>query len=188
MEENGYDVSYITGVDVDAAPARPVAEPQGLHVASATTSTGRPTSAPTWKPARDAGVNLAFFSGNQVFWKTRWEPSIDGSTTAHRTLVVVQGDPRRRKDRSRPAMDGHLARPARFTHSKAGRPENALTGTIFMVNSGTSAIQVPAAEGNCDCGATLVCRRWRTSTLRCPTGRWATSGMKISTTGRARPV
>ena len=29
--------------------------------------------------ARDRGVNLAFFSGNEVFWKTRWEPSIDGS-------------------------------------------------------------------------------------------------------------
>ena len=22
--------------------------------------------------ARDAGVNLAFFSGNEMFWKTRW--------------------------------------------------------------------------------------------------------------------
>ena len=33
------------------------------------------------------GVNLAFFSGNQVFWKTRWEPSIDGTSTAGRTLV-----------------------------------------------------------------------------------------------------
>ena len=35
------------------------------------------------RSARDAGVNLAFFSGNEVFWKTRWEPSIDG--TSHRT-------------------------------------------------------------------------------------------------------
>ena len=31
--------------------------------------------------ARDAGVHLAFFSGNEVFWKTRWETSIDGSGT-----------------------------------------------------------------------------------------------------------
>ena len=37
--------------------------------------------------ARDAGVHLAFFSGNEVFWKTRWENSIDGSGTSHRTLV-----------------------------------------------------------------------------------------------------
>ena len=40
-----------------------------------------------WSKARDAGVNLAFFSGNEVFWKTRWEPSIDGTNTAYRTLV-----------------------------------------------------------------------------------------------------
>ncbi len=37
--------------------------------------------------ARDAGVHLAFFSGNEVFWKTRWETSIDGSGTPYRTLV-----------------------------------------------------------------------------------------------------
>ena len=37
--------------------------------------------------ARDAGVNLAFFSGNEVYWKTRYETSIDGSSTAYRTLV-----------------------------------------------------------------------------------------------------
>jgi hypothetical protein len=36
------------------------------------------------------GVNLAFFSGNEVFWKTRWEPSIDGSNTPNRTLVTYK--------------------------------------------------------------------------------------------------
>ena len=40
--------------------------------------------------ARDAGVNLAFFSGNEVFWKTRWETSIDGSNTPYRTLVTYK--------------------------------------------------------------------------------------------------
>src|SRR5260370_15774375 len=40
--------------------------------------------------ARDAGVNLAFFSANTCFEKTRWEPSIDGSGTAYRTLVCYK--------------------------------------------------------------------------------------------------
>ena len=35
-------------------------------------------------------MNLAFFSGNEVFWKTRWENSIDGSGTAYRTLVCYK--------------------------------------------------------------------------------------------------
>ena len=37
-----------------------------------------------------AGVNLAFFSGNEGFWKTRWENSIDGSGTPYRTLVCYK--------------------------------------------------------------------------------------------------
>ena len=40
--------------------------------------------------ARAAGVNLAFFSGNEVFWKTRWEDSIDGTNTPYRTLVCYK--------------------------------------------------------------------------------------------------
>ena len=36
--------------------------------------------------ARDHGVNLAFFSGNESFWKTQYQPSpVDGS--AQRTIV-----------------------------------------------------------------------------------------------------
>ena len=50
--------------------------------------------------ARAAGVHLAFFSGNEVFWKTRWENSIDGSRHAYRTLVSLQGNPCQREDRS----------------------------------------------------------------------------------------
>ena len=40
--------------------------------------------------ARDAGVNLAFFSGDESFWKTRWENSIDPSGTPYRTLVCYK--------------------------------------------------------------------------------------------------
>src|SRR5206468_7034032 len=40
--------------------------------------------------ARGAGVHLAFFSGNEVYWKTRWEPAIDGTNTPYRTLVTYK--------------------------------------------------------------------------------------------------
>ena len=56
----------------------------------ATMSIGRPGSAPTSTAARDAGVNLAFFSSNEIYWKTRWEPSADGSATPYRTLVAFK--------------------------------------------------------------------------------------------------
>ena len=32
-------------------------------------------------------MNLAFFSGNESYWKTRWENSTDASSTPYRTLV-----------------------------------------------------------------------------------------------------
>ena len=40
--------------------------------------------------ARAAGVHLAFFSGNEVFWKTRWEDSIAVGAQAYRTLVTYK--------------------------------------------------------------------------------------------------
>ena len=40
--------------------------------------------------AREAGVNLAFFSGNEIFWKTRWGPSTEGSNTPYRTLTTYK--------------------------------------------------------------------------------------------------
>src|SRR2546428_119802 len=48
------------------------------------------TAAPARTAARDAGVNLAFFSGNEVYWRTRWEPSIDSSHSPYRTLVCYK--------------------------------------------------------------------------------------------------
>ena len=42
------------------------------------------------KAALAAGVNLAFFSGNEIFWKTRWGPSQDGSNTPYRTLTTYK--------------------------------------------------------------------------------------------------
>ena len=38
--------------------------------------------------ARDAGVNLVFMTGNEVFWRTRWEAASDG--TPNGTLVCYK--------------------------------------------------------------------------------------------------
>ena len=37
--------------------------------------------------AENAGVNLAFLSGNEVFWQTRLSPSLDSTADPNRTLV-----------------------------------------------------------------------------------------------------
>jgi len=98
--------------------------------------------------ARNAGVNLAFFSGNEVFWKTRWENSIDASATAYRTLVSYKETHANAKIDPTPIWTGTWRDPRFSPPADGGRPENALTGTLFMVNDGaTTSIRVPAEDG-----------------------------------------
>ena len=82
----------------------------------------------------DTGVHLAFFSGNEVFWKTRWEQGIDASAGAHRTLVTYKET----HDNAKidPVADVWTGtwRDGRPFNPEGPQPENALTGTIFTVN------------------------------------------------------
>ena len=71
LEANGYDVSYIARLDVGHA-RQPAAQPQGVHLQRPRRVLVAATSAPTSRRRATPGVNLAFFSGNEVFWKTRW--------------------------------------------------------------------------------------------------------------------
>src|SRR5262249_27710719 len=97
--------------------------------------------------ARAAGVSMAFFSGNEVFWKTRWESSIDGSNTAYRTLVSYKETHAGAKIDPSAEWTGTWRDPRFSPPADGNRPENGLTGTIFTVNSGTAAISVPEPLG-----------------------------------------
>ena len=96
--------------------------------------------------ARAAGVNLAFFSGNEVFWKTRWENSIAGGSAPYRTLVTYKETLAGSKIDPNPAWTGTW-RDNRPFNPDGPKPENALTGQLFKVNAGTTAIRIPAAQG-----------------------------------------
>ena len=77
LERNGYDMSYITSVDADRSGSRLLDHHVLLSVGhDEYWSAGERANV---QAARNAGINLAFFSGNEVFWKMRWESSIDGS-------------------------------------------------------------------------------------------------------------
>ena len=85
------------------------------------------------------GVNLVFMSSNEVYWKTRWEPSIDGTATPYRTPVCLQGDAlqcpaRPTRCQSNLYLDRNLARSEFSPPADGGKPENGLTGTIFQVD------------------------------------------------------
>jgi hypothetical protein len=148
LEANGYDVTYSTGVDTDRNGALIAQHRVFLSVGhDEYWSGGQRTNV---EAARAAGVNLAFFSGNEIFWKTRWETSIDGTNTLYRTLVCYKetlanavidpADP--------PTWTGIWRDPRFSPPADGGRPENALTGTIFQVNAPRNdAITVPQADG-----------------------------------------
>jgi hypothetical protein len=85
LEANGYDVSYSIGVDTDRSGPLITQHKVFMSVGHDEYWSGGQRA--NVEAARAAGVNLAFFSGNEVFWKTRWENSIDGTNTSHRTLV-----------------------------------------------------------------------------------------------------
>ena len=146
LERNGYDVSYSTSVDGDRAGSEILEHKVFLSVGHDEYWSGQQRA--NVEAARDAGVHLAFFSGNEVFWKTRWENSIDGSNTPYRTLVSYKETHDSGKIDPNPAWTGTW-RDARFSPPfDGGRPENALTGTIFQVNGYESrSIRVPQEDG-----------------------------------------
>ena len=143
LERNGYDVSYTTGVDSDRRGAEIREHGAFLSVGHDEYWSG--TQRANVEAARDAGVDLAFFSGNEIFWKTRWEPSL--GAVAHRTLVSYKETHANAKiDPQTNVWTGTWRDPRPF-NPEGPKPENALSGTQFMVNSGTSAIKVPAEDG-----------------------------------------
>jgi len=146
LEANGYNVSYFTGVDSDRRGAMILNHRVFLSVGHDEYWSGNQRA--NVEAARNAGVHLSFFSGNEVFWKTRWETSIDGTNTPYRTLVTYKETHANAKIDPDPAWTGTWRDPRFSPPADGGRPENALTGTIFTVNAGaTTAIQVPEAEG-----------------------------------------
>ncbi len=133
LEANGYDVSYFSGVDGERRGEEIRKHKLFLSVGHDEYWSG--TQRRQAEAAREAGVNLAFFSGNEVYWKIRWEESIDGSTTPHRTMVVYKETHDHAKiDPVADVWTGSW-RDDRPFNPEGPQPENALTGTIFTVDA-----------------------------------------------------
>ena len=181
LEANGYDVTYISSVD--SARSGTLIKNHRLFLSVGHDEYWSGPKRTNVEAARDAGVDLAFFSGNEVFWKTRWENSVDGSNTPYRTLACYKEtlgpnsnpvataavdplDP--------PTWTGTWRDPTKSPPADGGRPENALTGQLFRVNGpGTDntnlAIKIPAAQGKA--------RFWRNTQVGAQlSGTWTLPG------------
>jgi methionine-rich copper-binding protein CopC len=133
LELNGYDVSYQSGIDTDRLGAANI-EQHKVFMSSGHDEYWTGQQRANVQAARDAGVNLAFFSGNSIFWKTRLEPSIDGSNTPDRTLVTYKETLANAKIDPSSEWTGTWRDPRFSPPADGGKPENALAGTIFTVN------------------------------------------------------
>jgi Domain of unknown function (DUF4082)/Cadherin-like domain/Bacterial Ig domain len=135
LEANGYDVCYIAGVDTDRNGGELLNHKIFLSVGHDEYWSGGQRA--NVEAARAAGVHLAFLSGNEVFWKTRWEPSTDSSATPYRTLVCYKEtrDIAKIDPADPPTWTGSWRDPSFSPPADGARPENALTGTIFQVDS-----------------------------------------------------
>ncbi|MEV6343184.1 DUF4082 domain-containing protein [Actinoplanes sp. NPDC051851] len=142
MERNGYDVTYTSDVDTDRHGDLVKNHNVFLSVGHDEYWSGDERTAV--EEARDAGVNLAFLSGNEVYWKTRWEPSQDGSDTGYRTLVCYKETWDNAKSDPSDEWTGTWRDPRFSPPANGGRPENELTGTAYMSNSDDLAITVPS--------------------------------------------
>ncbi|WP_110182152.1 DUF4082 domain-containing protein [Nocardioides solisilvae] len=146
LERNGYDVSYLSGVDTHRRGQLLTQHDVFVSVGHDEYWTG--TQRAHVEAARDAGVNLQFLSGNEVYWRSRYEPSIDGRATPHRTLVTYKETWNSAKIDPSPEWTGTWRDPRFAAPAQGGGlPENALTGTMYKANYSDLPLTVSAAEG-----------------------------------------
>ena len=153
LERNGYDVSYFTDVDADRYGSLITNHKVYMPVGhDEYWSAGQRTNV---EAARAAGVNMAFLTGNEIFWKVHYDASVDGTSTAARTITCYKETKSDGKIDPSPQWTGTW-RDTRF--STDNTPENGLLGQIFMVNGHrVDRLQVPAAYGKM--------RLWRDTAL-----------------------
>jgi hypothetical protein len=138
LERNGYDTSYIDEGTVDSPAGAGLIKQHRVFVSSAHDEYWSAGQRASVESALAGGVNLAFLSGNEIFWKTRWDAT-------HRTLITYKethfnscvdpADP--------PTWTGAWADPRCSPPADGGRPANALTGQQFEVNAGSGQMTVP---------------------------------------------
>ena len=145
LEKNGYDVSYVSQIDAAQPGAASMIEQHKLLMNTGHSEYWDAGDMSNITSARNAGVNLAFFTGNTAWWKTRWANSQYGNEP-YRTLITykesldsTQSDPA-----DPPTWTGAWRDP-RFSPPADAQPENALTGQLWEVNCCSYADTVPSA-------------------------------------------
>ena len=131
LEREGYDATYSTDVETAENPTA-LLNHKGLLVVGHDEYW-------TWAQranvvaARDAGVNLGFFSANTMYWQVRYEPDSDGNPD--RTIVCYKGFALT-EDPDYLSGDPNLMRytTVQWRQSPVNLPEDAVVGVMYYAN------------------------------------------------------
>lgn len=134
MERQGYDLSYLSNVDLQENPAQLLNHRAYLSLSHDEYWTKEMRDGV--EHARDNGVGLAFLGANAAYWQIRFEP--DSAGHPYRTVVCykvstpdhdLRADPMFGKDNTRVT--------ARWRDPILARPENSLIGIMYSDNTQT---------------------------------------------------
>ncbi|MET3756217.1 VCBS repeat-containing protein, partial [Rhizobium binae] len=133
LEQNGYDVSYMSGVDADRYGSLLLNHKTYIDAGHDEYWSGQQRT--NVEAARDAGVNLMFWSGNEVYWRTRWGNAYSADGTPYRTLITYKETWANSSIDPSNEWTGTFRDP-RFSPPAigGGNPENSLTGQLFKVD------------------------------------------------------
>jgi methionine-rich copper-binding protein CopC len=145
LEENGYDVTYVSQADVGASGGAAMLEQHKMFLTAGHSEYWDAGDRANVTAARDAGVNLAFFTGNTMIWETRWAASQYGNE-ADRTLIDYKEswDNAETDPNDPPDWTGYWRDPRFSPPADGGQPENAVTGQLWEVDCCSYADTVPS--------------------------------------------
>jgi len=166
MEQNGYDMSYVSQLDVAGSNGAAMLEQHKALVNVGHSEYWDAGDRTNVTAARDAGVNLAFFAGNFIWWKTRLAASAFGSEP-NRTMVVYKESLDSQTSDPSGTWTGEWRDPRFSPPADGGNPENSLSGQLWMVNCCSYPLAIPASDAKL--------RLWRnTSVASLSAGQTAT--------------
>ena len=130
LEQNGYDVSYTTNVDTARRGSEILEHKVFLSVGHDEYWSSEQVN--NVEAALQNGVNLAFFSGNEIYWKTRWMAGADGQD--FRTMICYKESQADAKIDPTNIWTGTWRDPRFSPPADGGIPGNALSGTNYITN------------------------------------------------------
>lgn len=160
LERNGYNVSYLTNVDM--ARSGSLLLNHKLFITAGHDEYWSLEMRNNMEAARNAGVHCVFLTGNEVYWKTRWEK--DGANNDYHTMVCYKEGTMGNGSVDESSCGSKCDPLANIWTGlwrtggayDAGKPENSLTGQISWVET-QDAIEVPYEYKNH--------RFWRNTTV-----------------------